>query len=87
MEAEEEKELARQSALLESLEHTEGFRIWRKEVCDAVVERLEAELAASDSMSEQVLRAKVQLKYLLKDCFYGVFERVKAVNDQENTNK
>lgn len=83
MNEENNEELVRQGLLLEQLEHTEGFRIWRKSVCEPVLEQLDMVIAQSDSLSEPVLRAKVQLRYLLKDMFYDFFERVKSVNDQD----
>lgn len=83
---EESNELKRQSLLLEELNKIEGFRIWRKEVIEPVLDQIDALIANSDALSEPVLRAKVQLRYLVKDLFYGIFDRVKASNDVEREN-
>lgn len=79
----DEEELKRQSLLLQSLEGNEAFRLWRTEICDRVIEQVEYLLAGSDTLSEPVLRANVKLKYLLKDAFYGVFERIRATNEND----
>lgn len=89
---EDDKELSRQSRLLEQLEGNEAFRLWRSEVCDPMLAQLDMALASSDGMPEATLRAKVQLRYLVRDLFYGIFSRVRAANErdrelEEPTNK
>lgn len=79
----EDEELQRQAKLLESLEGLESFRLWRNEVITPILDQLDAKLANSDTMSEAVVRANVLLRYLVKDTFYQVFERVKVANQQE----
>lgn len=79
----EDEELRRQSLLIQSLEHNEAFLLWRREVCDPMVDQVEYLLAGSDELSEPVLRANVKLKYLLKDVLYRMFDRVRAVNENE----
>lgn len=79
----EQDALKQQAILLESLASNEAFKLWRREVCDPTLEQIGMLLANSDALSEEVLRANVKLQYLLKDIFYAIFERVRAVNDQE----
>lgn len=79
----EDAELRRQSLLLESLMHSEAFKLWRTEICDKTLQQLEFSLAQSDTLSAEVLRANVKTHYFLKEMFYRVFDSVKAANDQE----
>lgn len=80
---EEDKELKRKAILLESLHHNEAFKVWRAEVCEPTIDRIDILLAGADNLEESVVRANVKLRYLLKDMFYTVFEQVKAANDRE----
>lgn len=83
MEVAEQEELKRQSHLLESLTHNEAFRLWRSEVVDPMITRIDYLIADSDTLSEPVLRANVKLRYLLKDACYELFERVQVSNAQD----
>jgi hypothetical protein len=84
MTTEEEAELKRQGQLIASLEHNEAFILWRKEIADPVLEQIGMKLAQSDQLSEQVLRANVLLQYLVKDLFYGMFDRIRVANQDTN---
>lgn len=79
----EDEEQKRKALLLEQLEGLEGFRIWRKELVEPVLEQLDIKLASSDQMPEAVLRANVLLRYLIRDTFYGIFDKIKIANQQE----
>jgi len=83
MEQLQDEELKRQSLLLESLAHNEAFLLWRKEIVEPMLTKLEFLIADSDTLSEPVLRANVKLRYLLQDALYTMFDRVKVVNEQE----
>lgn len=85
MEEKEQEELRRQSLLLESLEHNEAFRLWRKEVIDPMVVRLDYLIADSDQLTEPILRANVKLRYLLLDATRHMFDRVRASNEQDRS--
>lgn len=81
----ESEELKRQSLLLETLNSTEAFRIWRKDICEPTLTQIDALLAGSDDLPEAVVRANVKLRYLVQDIFYDVFERIRVVNDQDRS--
>lgn len=85
MTEEESDELKRQSLLLESLSTNEAFRIWRQDICEPTLNQIDALLAGSDDLPEAVVRANVKLRYLVKDIFYDVFERIRVVNDQDRS--
>lgn len=80
---EEDKELQRQSLLLESLVHNEAFILWRKEIVLPVIELIEMKITQQEALSEAVLRGNVIAKHLITDAFYKVFDQIKATNDQD----
>lgn len=68
--------------LLESLEATEAFRIWRTEVADPVLLQLEGILKGSDALAEAELRGSLKHYFSVKGMFYEIFDNVRTQNDQ-----
>lgn len=64
--------------LLRELSRIKSFREWRDVVAKPEIDRLEAELATPEELSEANIKAKIMHLNYVKGLFYRVFEAANA---------